>query len=114
MSGKGQRWDRSSKLDECPCLSPLHEGDPSSRWLGFGSPLPLPDMRPVVPRRSHALALLLASLAACQHVGGTSVAPTSPDAHRLQRDIAVLADDRFEGRATGSAGNDSAAAFIAR
>ncbi len=36
------------------------------------------------------------------------------DSVRLQRDIATLADDRWEGRATGTAGNDSAAAFIAR
>jgi aminopeptidase YwaD len=71
-------------------------------------------MRSVVPRRFPALALLLASLAACQHVAGTAVAPATPDAHRLQRDIAFLADDRLEGRATGTAGNDSAAAYIAR
>jgi aminopeptidase YwaD len=37
-----------------------------------------------------------------------------PDAHRIQRDIAWLADDRREGRGTGTAGNDSAAAYIAR
>lgn len=36
------------------------------------------------------------------------------DATRLQRDITTLADDRWEGRGTGTAGNDSAAAFIAR
>jgi hypothetical protein len=36
------------------------------------------------------------------------------DASRLQRDIATLADDRWEGRGTGTAGNDSAAAFIVR
>ena len=35
-------------------------------------------------------------------------------ADRLQRDIAYLAADRMEGRATGTAGNDSAAAYIAR
>jgi hypothetical protein len=33
---------------------------------------------------------------------------------RLRRDIAHLADDRLEGRFTGTPGNDSAAAFIAR
>ena len=33
---------------------------------------------------------------------------------RLQRDIAYLAADRMDGRATGTAGNDSAAAYIAR
>ncbi len=52
----------------------------------------------------------------------TSLLVTSPaiaqqgraDAARLQRDIATLADDRWEGRGTGTPGNDSAAAFIAK
>jgi hypothetical protein len=35
------------------------------------------------------------------------------DPARLQRDVAVLADDRWEGRATGTPGNDSAAHYIA-
>jgi hypothetical protein len=55
---------------------------------------------------------LLAAVA-CHNVARTSE-PAAPDAHRLQRDIAWLAADRFEGRATGTAGNDSAAAYIAR
>src|SRR5690348_12407328 len=55
--------------------------------------------------------LLLAT--ACHNVAGTGE-PATPDAHRLQRDIAWLAADRLEGRATGTAGNDSAAAYIAR
>ncbi len=38
----------------------------------------------------------------------------SADAARIQRDIAYLADDRLEGRGTGTPGNDSAAAWIAR
>ena len=37
-----------------------------------------------------------------------------PEADRIQRDIAYLADDRLEGRGTGTAGNDSAAAWLAR
>ena len=44
---------------------------------------------------------------------GTAPTPVA-DADRLYRDIAYLADDRLEGRGTGTAGNDSAAAFIAR
>ncbi len=40
--------------------------------------------------------------------------PGAADAARLKRDIATLADDRWEGRRTGSPGNDSAAVFIAR
>ena len=50
---------------------------------------------------------------ACHNVARTGE-PATPDAHRLQRDIAWLAADRLEGRATGTAGNDSAAAYIAR
>jgi hypothetical protein len=62
-----------------------------------------------------AASLALFAAAAC-HNGPPSIgsAPATPDAHRLQRDIAYLADDRLEGRATGTAGNDSAAAWIAR
>ena len=41
---------------------------------------------------------------------GTSVA----DSAAIRSDIAYLASDRLEGRLTGTAGNDSAAAYIAR
>ena len=44
---------------------------------------------------------------------GSAPAPVA-DTSRLYRDIAWLADDRREGRGTGTAGNDSAAAYIAR
>jgi hypothetical protein len=37
-----------------------------------------------------------------------------PDSTAIRRDVAFLADDRLEGRATGSAGNDSAAAYLVR
>lgn len=76
-------------------------------------------MRPAIPaarlRAPFHGALLLFIAAACHNVApaGKSV-PATPDAHRLQRDIAWLADDRLEGRGTGTAGNDSAAAYIAR
>ncbi len=43
---------------------------------------------------------------------GARTAAAQPE--RLQRDIAYLAADRMDGRATGTAGNDSAAAYIAR
>jgi hypothetical protein len=36
------------------------------------------------------------------------------DAERIRRDVYVLADDRMEGRFTGTPGNDSAAAYVAR
>ena len=64
------------------------------------------------PLRARASAALLV-LAACHNASTPSPAAT-PDAHRLQRDIAWLADDRLEGRGTGTVGNDSAAAYIAR
>jgi hypothetical protein len=62
--------------------------------------------------RSAVLALLVA-LAGCR----TAEPLTSVDgavARRIGNDIAYLADDRLEGRGTGTAGNDSAAVWIAR
>jgi aminopeptidase YwaD len=63
---------------------------------------------------SSALAALLL-IAACKtaETGGPAQ-PLSADADRIQRDIAWLADDQRDGRGTGTAGNDSAAAYIAR
>jgi aminopeptidase YwaD len=72
--------------------------------------------RPHAPRAVHVLrTALLASvlLAACRTVE-RGAASARPEAERIQRDIAYLADDRLEGRATGTAGNDSAAAWLAR
>ena len=63
--------------------------------------------------RAGSAAALLLAVVACHNAAAPRV-PAVPDAHRLQRDIAWLADDRLEGRATGTAGNDSAAAYIAR
>jgi hypothetical protein len=60
------------------------------------------------------MALLVpALLTACRTVE-RGAAPARPEAERLQRDIAYLADDRLEGRGTGTAGNDSAASWLAR
>jgi Peptidase family M28/PDZ domain len=58
-------------------------------------------------------ALLLISACRTAETGGPAQ-PLSADADRIQRDIAWLADDRRDGRGTGTAGNDSAAAYIAR
>lgn len=58
-------------------------------------------------------ALLLVSACRTAETGGPAQ-PLSSAADRIQRDIAWLADDRREGRGTGTAGNDSAAAYIAR
>jgi hypothetical protein len=74
-----------------------------------------------MPPRSTRLAALAvlaaaagASLAACRSVPSGGGAPLRPDSARIRADVAYLADDRLEGRLTGTAGNDSAAAYIAR
>lgn len=65
--------------------------------------------------RPHLLGPILCLLPACAPQL-TRYTPADlnarPDA--IQRDIAYLADDRLEGRLTGTPGNDSAAAYIAR
>jgi hypothetical protein len=49
------------------------------------------------------------------HAADPAPAPVPlPEADRILRDVAYLADDRLEGRGTGTAGNDSAAAYLAR
>jgi hypothetical protein len=61
-----------------------------------------------------ALALLLPVLGAACRTAGRGPAEAHADADRIRSDIAYLADDRLEGRGTGTAGNDSAAAWLAR
>ena len=76
----------------------------------------LPEPRLRAPRTTTFLctALLVpALLAACRTVERRA-ASARPEAGRLQRDIAYLADDRLEGRGTGTAGNDSAASWLGR
>src|SRR5215204_5894283 len=72
----------------------------------------LPRLRRLRGRIHPALLAALALLAGCRPgaVGGRAV---SPDAARLRADVTWLADDAREGRGTGSAGNDSAAAWLA-
>src|SRR5215210_4219684 len=63
-----------------------------------------------------ALAAALA-LAACRMSAAAAPASapdSAADSLRIRRDIAYLAGDALEGRGTGTAGNDSAAAYIAR
>jgi hypothetical protein len=61
------------------------------------------------------LRLALVLLTAACRTAEPSLAPSpAPDAGRILRDVAWLADDRLEGRGTGTAGNDSAAAWLAR
>ncbi len=62
--------------------------------------------------RAAALMLLLAS-AACRTMESRPVQAV-PDSVRIRTDIAYLADDRLEGRGTGTRGNDSAAAYLVR
>jgi len=68
------------------------------------------------PRALIALRAVLCSaalLTACRSAE-RGAASAHPVADRLKSDIAYLADDRLEGRGTGTAGNDSAAAWLAR
>jgi hypothetical protein len=61
--------------------------------------------------------IVAASAAACSiNVGRSSpqLGQAIADSTAIRSDIAYLASDRLEGRLTGSPGNDSAAAFIAR
>ncbi|MFL5608263.1 MAG: M28 family peptidase [Gemmatimonadaceae bacterium] len=68
-------------------------------------------LRPFAPI---ALAFAALLLGACRTAEPVPMHAASPDAAQIHRDIAYLADDRLAGRATGSAGNDSAAAYLAR
>lgn len=72
-------------------------------------------MTPRIPRRHRAIWLvLLPALAACYRATTLASASASADSTALRRDITYLASDALQGRATGTPGNDSAAAFIAR
>src|SRR4051812_16096768 len=68
------------------------------------------------PRTVIALRAVLCSaalMAACRSVE-RGASPARAVAERIRSDIAYLADDRLEGRGTGTAGNDSAASWLAR
>lgn len=67
----------------------------------------------LLARGALPVTLLLFGACAGAHTAG-SLASMAPDSARMARDVAWLASDAMEGRATGSAGNDSAAAGIAR
>ena len=68
-------------------------------------------------RPAFSLALSIVALAACQPSPPTTTASRDarivPDSMAIRRDVEHLASDALEGRGTGTAGNDSAAAFIA-
>src|SRR4051812_48656072 len=91
--------------------------------LGFRIPPPCTMSRISVlpasrPRRARAILLSFALPSLALLGGCRTVDPGAPlvreSADRILRDIAYLADDRLEGRGTGTAGNDSAAAWLAR
>lgn len=69
-------------------------------------------------RPAFSLALSLLALDACQPSAPTTTASrdarTTPDTMAIRRDVEHLASAALEGRGTGTAGNDSAAAYIAR
>jgi hypothetical protein len=72
-------------------------------------------MPALLPRSSVAsLTALLLLAGACRTAESVPAPSAAPDADRIQRDVAWLADDLREGRGTGTAGNDSAAAWLAR
>jgi hypothetical protein len=60
-----------------------------------------------------ALGAALILLAACHRAVPSPTLLGTPPADQLRADVARLASAEFEGRGTGTAGNDSAAAFIA-
>jgi Zn-dependent M28 family amino/carboxypeptidase len=64
------------------------------------------------PTLARATLLLLA--VACARGTQAPTLSAAPDSSRIRSDVAYLAADALEGRGTGTAGNDSAAAFIAR
>ncbi len=57
---------------------------------------------------------LILLVSSCRTAESGSTQEPVVNANRIYRDIAYLSDDRLEGRGTGTAGNDSAAAYIAR
>jgi aminopeptidase YwaD len=68
-------------------------------------------MRSMTAPASLFIAALLGCAAASR---GNSGGGSAPDAARVRADIVYLASDALEGRGTGTPGNDSAAAFVAR
>src|SRR5215207_1135415 len=68
---------------------------------------------PMFVRSTLAVAALIA-LSACRTASVASSASRVPDSLAIRRDIVHLASEPLAGRLTGTPGNDSAAAYIAR
>ena len=67
------------------------------------------------PKRRVLFALIAVYACSGRAAPATGVSTSrDPDSAAIRRDIAYLASDRLEGRLTGTPGNDSAAAYIAR
>src|SRR5688572_21053224 len=64
-------------------------------------------------RHVGAVAALIAG-SACTSAYQAPPGPANADSTAILRDIAYLASDQLEGRLTGTPGNDSAAAYLAR
>jgi hypothetical protein len=64
-------------------------------------------------RRIGACSVLVV-VSACTSAYQTTAGPPHADSTAILRDIAYLASDQLEGRLTGTPGNDSAAAYLAR
>src|ERR671927_800676 len=65
-------------------------------------------------RRAALACAVATALAGCHAARVSPSAASTADSTTVRRDIAYLASDALEGRATGTPGNDSAAAYIAR
>ena len=65
-------------------------------------------------KTSHSLVIVGLLQSACAGMNRQASAPAHADSARLRADIEYLASDALEGRGTGAAGNDTAAAFAAR
>ena len=67
-----------------------------------------------MPRLLTTLALVTSITAACRHTASGPAPVAAPDTAAVMRDVRYLASDALEGRGSGTPGNDSAAAYIAR
>jgi aminopeptidase YwaD len=66
-----------------------------------------------MPRQALLAIAAVGALAAC-NTRSAPIPETRADSARIRADVEYLASDALEGRGTGTAGNDSAAAFAAR
>jgi len=65
-------------------------------------------------RATFSVSVILCVCAACAALPRTTTSSAAPDSARIRADVAYLASDALAGRGTGTAGLDSAAAFVAR